>query len=547
MAEGARHAGRGVLLPVAQRQPELGLQYSTRTAEGQTHRGVLYPRMTRGEHDASVGSVFARVRALAGAWLAGEWFGERGQRLPLGPFLLHGSLAAALSFSVRAELGPFPYAVFALSLPLVLATLPLLGELAPLLRADPAWDWIAAQPVRPSEIRLARIACIVVLLGALVASSLVPAVLLAPASLGTSARLILLAAGMAQALLVAAILLLLQALFGRRLEGLLVLLQTALFCAMIVGAVAGLRHTAALARLEDARGLLALYPPAAFASLVLDRPFQAAPLASAGAIGATLAALVALVLVPFPPPLGARSTRSPLSILLSPLRALATRLWVRPEERASFDLVYDGLPAERDFVMRAYPLLAVPLAFLLLGGGADDPQGEGLLALLAFTPAIYLPVLLVHVPATATPLARWLLDTAPLDPNAEREGTIKAIAVRFLAPLYLALLAVQIARGSLDLALRLLGPALVAGLVTLRVSHASCVSSPPLSLAVQDLPSAFRDSFSGTFITLAVVHTLLAILCWRFVATPSLGLSILAVVVGIELLVHGRALRPARS
>jgi hypothetical protein len=491
--------------------------------------------------------MFARVRALAGAWLAGEWFGERGQRLPLGPILLHGSLAAALSLAVRGELGRYPYAVFALTLPLVLATLPLLGELAPLLRADPAQDWIAAQPVRPFEIRLARITCIVCLLGTLVASSLVPALALAPSSLGIVARLFLLVAGMAQALVVAAVLLALQALFGKRLESVLVLLQTAVFCATIVGAIAGLRHVPALAHMGAPSGLVAFFPPAAFASFVLEQPFRVAPVAITSAIAATCFALCLLAFAPFPATLGARSTHTPLSIVLAPLRALATRLWVRPEERASFDLVYDALPAERDFVMRAYPLLAVPLAFLILGGGAHDPQSEGLLALLAFTPAIYLPVLLVHVPATATPLARWLLDTAGLDPRAEREGTIKAIAVRFLAPLYLALLAVPIARGGLDLGLRLFGPALVAGLLTLRAGYASCVSSPPLSLLVQDLPAAFKDAFSGSFLMLAMVHTVLAILCWRFVATPSVGMAILAVAVALELAVHGRLVRPRRS
>ncbi len=479
--------------------------------------------------------MWKRVRVLAQAWLAGEWFGERGQRLPLGPLLLHGSLAAVLCASVRGELGPYPYAVFALSLPLVLASLPLLGELAPLLRADPAEEWIAAQPVRPFELRLARIVCIAVLLGGLVMSSLVPAVLLAPSAVGFGARVILLAAGLAQAGIVAAALLLLQALLGRRAESLLVLLQTALFCVTIVGAVAGLRFLPALQAVDAPSGSLAFFPPAAFAAWSLPRPFAAAPFASGLAAAATLGALVILAFAPFPPPLRARSTRTPLALVLSPLRALATRLWLRSGERASFDLVYDALPAERDFVMRAYPLIAVPLAFFLLGSSTSDPRGEGLLALLAFSPAMYLPVLLVHVPATATPAARWLLDTAPLDPRAEREGTIKAVFVRFLAPLYLALLAVCIARGGVDLGLRLFGPALVAGLFTMRATYAACVSAPPLSLAVQDLPSAFRDSFSGTFMTLAIAHTIVAILCWRLVGSAWQGLAILAAAAGVEL------------
>ena len=486
--------------------------------------------------------MWTRVYTLARAWLAGEWFGERGQRLPLGPVLLHGSLAAALCASVRSELGVYPYAVFALTLPLVLATLSLMGELAPLLRADPAADWIGAQPVRPFELRLARVACIAVLFGGLTASSLVPAVLLAPAEVDWGSRALLMAAGMAQATFVASTLLLLQALFGRRAEGFLILLQTALFCVTIVGIVLGLRSLPWLSKLEPGDSL-GMYPPAAFATWVLPDPFATAPLACGLALASALLALTVLACAPFPPPLRTRSTHTPLAIVLAPLRAIATRLWLRREERASFDLVYDGLPTERDFVIRAYPLVAVPLAFLLIGESANDGSGEGLLALLVFTPSIYLPVLLMHVPATATPQAHWLFETAPLSHRSEREGTIKAIMVRFLAPLYLALLGVCLARGGLDLCLRLFGPAIVAGLVTLRAVYSSCVVAPPLSLSIQELPAAFRDHFSGTFLTLALVHTLLAILCWRVVDSAFQGISILMIAAGVELF-RARRSRP---
>jgi hypothetical protein len=296
----------------------------------------------------------------------------------------------------------------------------------------------------------------------------------------------------------------------------------------------------AIAALQAPEGLLAWYPPAAFAAFTLESAFSAAPTAVFSALLVTAAAALTFALAPFPPPLRARPTGSALSVLLSPLRALATRFWVCREERGSFDFVYDALPAERDFVMRAYPLLAVPLAFLILGGENTDMRSEGLLALLMFTPAIYLPVLLVHVPATATPEARWLLDTAPLKPEVEREGTIKAIAVRFLAPLYVLLCLACVARGSLDLALRIAPPAIIAGLLTLRIGWRTSVAAPPLSLGVADLPSAFGEGFSGSFLTMAIGHTLISILCWRLIETPVQGLGVLVMGVLLEWTVTAR-------
>lgn len=479
--------------------------------------------------------MWTRVGALVRAWLTGEWFGERGQRLPLGPLFLHGSLACGLCLAVRAELGPYAYALFALSLPLILASMPLLGELAPLLRADTAADWVSALPIRPFELRLARVLCIGALLGGLTLCSLLPGVLLAPDSLGLAARLLMLLAGLLQAALVAALLLAMQALFDKRAESMLVLVQTALFCGTIVGAVLGLRYLPTLAAIQAPSGALSLYPPACFASWVLPAALERAPLQVWSALLASVAALTILACAPFPPPLRARSTRTPLALLLAPLRRLAISLWVRRSERASFDLVYDALPTERDFVLRAYPLVAIPLAFLLIGESSEDAQGGGLLALLSFTPAIYLPVLLLHVPATATPAARWIFDTAPLAPADEREGAIKAIAVRFLAPLYLALLAVCLARGGLDIAGRIFGPALVAGLCTLRAVYPACVQAPPLSLSVQELPAAFGEKFSGVFLTLAIAQTLLAILCWRFIPNPGVGIAIFACVLVFEI------------
>ncbi len=41
---------------------------------------------------------------------------------------------------------------------------------------------------------------------------------------------------------------------------------------------------------------------------------------------------------------------------------------MRKGERGTFDLVWDALPLEREFVLRTYPMFGIPLAFLVAGG-----------------------------------------------------------------------------------------------------------------------------------------------------------------------------------
>ena len=90
--------------------------------------------------------------------------------------------------TTRADhLPAYGYAVFALSIPLALTSIPLLGELGPLLRADPAQEWIAAQPVRPIELRASRVLCICILVGSLALASLLPAALIADDALSLDA------------------------------------------------------------------------------------------------------------------------------------------------------------------------------------------------------------------------------------------------------------------------------------------------------------------------------------------------------------------------
>ncbi len=480
--------------------------------------------------------MWSRVLILVRAQLAGEWYAERGARLPVAPVLFQFTIAAILCGLARDVLPAYPYALFSLAIPLGLGALALFGELAPLLRSDAAAEWIGAQPIRPIELRLSRLLVLALLLGGLAFGSLLPAALLAPNEMGLVARLLLVAAGLLQALGLAAGLLTLQALCARRAEGALTLLHTLTFVLVLVGFAAGLGQLGALASLEHPSGFLLAFPATWYAALVPGGPGGLALQLCLAAVALTAGTLA---LAPFPPPPKARRTGSALAFLLAPVRRVAARLWVRPQERASFEFVWDALPAERDFVARAYPLLAVPLAFLLLGAEGGSEKGEGLLAIALFAPAIYLPVLLMHVPATSTPRARWILDASPGHPTHEAAGARKAIALRLLLPLFIGLGGLATVRADLHLALCIAPTGFAATLLLQRAIWSRFVSRPPLSVPASELGSAWDDS-GGGMMGVAIGTCLLAIAAWRNVQEPWVAAALLAGALVLEGLPTGR-------
>lgn len=479
-----------------------------------------------------------RVIALIRAQLSGEVLGER---TPVAALAMQVVVATLLCLLVRSEVGPYGYAIFALSIPLALTAVPLLGELAPLLRADPAEEWVGAQPVTSRDQRLARVGTLLIIVGMLALAALVPAALLAPGGLGIQGRLALVAFGLAQTWCLAAALLALQVVLtrlpGRGGESFLVLLQTAIFLAVLVGALVGLRSLPILESLKGSEAGLLAFPPAWFASFAAPAGWGAP-----GTIAAVVIAfsLVVFALAPFPPAPRAQSTHSVLSTVLLPFRKLAEEVWVNDSERAPFAFVYDALPAEREFVLRTYPLVAAPLLFLALGADPTKLEGEGLFALLLFAPAAYLPFVLMHVPTTASPAARWIVDTAPLDDRTEDQGAMKAVAVRLLVPLYLGIGALVMTTASVDLGLRLWPIAVAVGLITLRVLVARGMARP-LSTPANDLMTTWNDGLGGTLMALAVLMTLIAVAAWRTIPSPAISWAVLGAVVVLELFLSKRS------
>jgi hypothetical protein len=439
-----------------------------------------------------------RVLALLRARLAAQ---PEGRALPVSALVLQALIASVLCGLVRDLLPPFAYGIFALTLTGALVALPLLGEFASLLGPDEADEWVRSLPATDIEQRLARMAQLLIGLATLTLGAALPAA--AFGELGLLGRAALLAAAFGQTLVIAAALLAVQAAWRGRAAAPLVIVQMALFLAVIGGSTVGLRHVVELSGWSgpaDAPGGLAWFPPAWFAAPLSGSAAPAAWLWSGPIAAAAAAALLALLPAPARPL--QRAGMPLLSRLLEPVRRLALRVWVAPEERAAFQLVFDGLPVERAFVLRTYPLIAVPLAFLLVD--------RAMLPLLVFTPGAWLPILLMHVPTSASHEARWLVDTAPAAPHALAGGAQKAVVVRFVLPLYLWIGLAVAAVGGASLALRMVPIGFLAALLVVRLVWRRCVEAAPLSIA----PEALRVDLNRLFSllgTLAIGLTLAAL------------------------------------
>jgi MFS family permease len=460
--------------------------------------------------------------------------GAHAENLPVAPLVLHAVIATALAFVARASLpldaGSFGYATAMLTALAALVALPLLGEFSHLLRADAAEEWVAALPVTARDLRVARALHIGIVLAWLALGSLLPAVALMPSG-GIAARAGLAVGGMGLVVAIAGALFGAQALLGERAEAGLVALQTLLFAGAVIGFVMGpaaFPALAAVGALGDAAWTWA-WPPAWFAD-----PFGGSLVAAGMPLAAALAGGAALVLAP-PAPHARAARRAPiLARLLRPLRSAANRGWVRRDERAVFDLVFDALPLEREVVLRTYPLVGVPIAFLVIGAsGASAVTRTDLLAVLFFTACIYLPVLLMHVPASESHRAKWLLSTHPIPAGALANGVIKAIAVRFLVPLYAALGAIGWVQAGPAIVPRLALPGLLISLAVLRMIYPSTVRDLPLSVPPDEVESKY--DWGGVLLAIGMGLTVAAVLVNRLLPGVVHGLALTGVLLAVEL------------
>ncbi len=473
----------------------------------------------------------ARVLILLRARLAAQ---STDAALPFAALMMQAFITSVVCGLVRDDLPPFAYALVALSTSAALVAVPLLGELAGLLVADEAAEWIRAQPVRASELHLARTAHLMIALVMLSLGSLVPAALIATNGFDVAMRVELIALGLAQSCAIAATLLLVQALLRGRAQPLLVAAQAALFVGVLFGASVGLRavpHMVAWHSPSDASSI-GRFPPAWFAAPLSSRALEFPWNSAAVTCGAL--ALATLLLLPAPPAATYRRNEPLLAWLLIVPRKLAARWWVRGRERAMFEFLFDALPRERDFVIRTYPLLAVPVGFLWFSArGESVAAREGWLSLLLFIPGAYLPLLSAHVPASTSHRARWIVDTAPLSQGELDNGAMKAIVVRFLLPLYALLAVLGVLLDGASIVARLALPGLLAAILVLRVTWSTCVTAPPLSTPPDEM-YVNRD-WLGMLGGVGLGLTLLSIVAAKYVHTPWQTALLIAVLLAFEI------------
>jgi len=378
---------------------------------------------------------------------------------------------------------------------------------------------------------MARATHLLIALAVLSTGALAPAAALAPDTFSLAMRAELFFAGQGQALCIAAALLLTQSLLRGRAHALLVAAQSALLVLALVGSVVGLSFVPHMRGWSgpgaDAR--LVFYPAtyfaAGFASDALSATWRWSALA-----GSSLA-LIALLATPAPAAATARRGSTFVGVLMGPLRAVLARTWVRGRERATFDWVFEALPKEREFVLRAYPLLAVPIGFLLLGT-REEGASNSLVSLLLFIPGAYVPLLVAQTPGSSSHAARWILDTAPCSRAEIDNGALKAVAARFLAPLYIVLVALGCLLGKWELTLQLAAPAFLCSVLVVRAVWRTCVVDAPLSTPHDQL--YINNDWIGLLggIAMALLFVSLAAVRWLH-AWPA-SLAVTAVLLLIE-------------
>ncbi|MEO0651536.1 MAG: hypothetical protein AAFZ65_12750 [Planctomycetota bacterium] len=473
--------------------------------------------------------MWTRVQALFQAELAAL----TGVASLVGTAAAHGLIAALLGGIVRSELTAFGFACYAYAVACGLLALPLVGEVGTWLRTRHAEEWIDSLPARRGEVAGARLGVALVALWSLSLGSLLPLSLIAP-DLDWGGRAAFFGLGLAATTSAASVLIFAQGLLARRPTA-LVAIQTLITIAVAGGLLLGLPAALSLAEVATPADLEAMggskLPTAIFAAPLveglgrLDLPLYL--------LGAALgAAWAGLVRQRSHGDVHGGST--PLDRLFAPLRRGATALWVRGDERAGFDLVYDAMPRERETALRTYPLLAVPLLFaFVVHSTSDSEQREAFTALLLFTPGFYLPVLLAHVPASSSWRARWLVDTAPADRACLTRGAFKAVATRYVLPLHVALGLLAWQQVGLGTALRLAVPATFVSIAVLRPLYRATVEDLPLSIPPEEAgdPNALTGPLMAAGIGLAIV----ALVANAVLASPLHGVLAGVAMAGLEL------------
>jgi hypothetical protein len=136
-------------------------------------------------------------------------------------------------------------------------------------------------------------------------------------------------------------------------------------------------------------------------------------------------------------------------------RRLGRVLTLPGPERAGFDMFLSVARHDRLFRMRVYPMLVIPLVFILIFTVTGGQAGERipLAVAAAFLPAIYSFIILVQTRYSESPKAAWIFSTAPVEQlGLFASGVVRALCLCFLLPwllLVLGLTAILTGKGQI--------------------------------------------------------------------------------------------------
>lgn len=380
-----------------------------------------------------------QLRALIGALLTVDFFGES-RHQQAGSALAAGALfqsGIALIAGVLLYLGlpPFHLALAGLTLVAVLTAMVLGPEAATVLKASN--DNLAGLPVSVATVRTARAvhAILYIILGA--SGAAIPiAVFVGFAAENVMTGFATWLAAMHQTLFFASVVAGIHAILGsvkylsrlRTLVGLFI-------GTLLVGALLfGIRPLPDLrAAIDGHLDLLSYYPVtwfAAEATAVSETVPRHLLLLSIGgsavalALGACAAVLKETEAATAPPP--------------GPIRVFFSKLFVRENERATFDFTLNILPREGDRALRVAPFLAFPAALLTVGAAIYDAKERLLFVrILLMVTGAYLPVAVLLLSRSRHAAARWVFDCAPIAaPKLLRCGVYKALIFSIVIPMF---------------------------------------------------------------------------------------------------------------
>jgi ABC-type transport system involved in multi-copper enzyme maturation permease subunit len=373
-------------------------------------------------------------------------------------YLVAGAVTGAAAFGVPDA---FLYVSLVQALVMTMLAMALVTDFINLLMHPADADVLATRPVTDRTLLLARVVHVGLYLGLLIGSFSLGPWLLGGLAQGAPAWWIafplsaLLAALLAFTVILAVFLAALRVCSAERVRGLILGAQVLMTIVIVGGyqlAAAALENEGLRTWLSEEKPAMLALPPFWFGGLTAAMLSEASPLrlalsAAAVAVPTLLAVAVArLAGRGFVTGLVALGRSESTGVAVGrpgPLRRLGHLLVAPGVERAGFDLFLGMAHRDRQFRMRVYPMLVLPIVFLLAFAVRASHGGRGgnLWLWGSYLPAVYSFSILMQLRFSDTPRARWIFAATPIEHHGLLlSGVVKALCFCFLLPWLLVVL-----------------------------------------------------------------------------------------------------------